>query len=137
MNVVELVPGNQVLGWMRLGIALVPTRDKGGRLQYVVPSRKRRAVAGSLTAFTGIVSSNDTAARVLGLQIAPMNSDLRPLLSSSSSIVSIHYSALSRLRLLSEYSFPAREEEGSPTKKAAFGGTAFKPYKTLTEISLK
>ena len=135
MNVTELVAGNQILGWMRLGIALVPARSKEGKLQYVVPAKKRRAVDGSLTAFSGLVVGNDPAAKVLHLHVVPMNSDLRPT-GYTSEIVSIHYSAFSRIRILSEFSFPGREEEGVFTKKTAFGATAFKPYKTLTEVTL-
>jgi len=137
VDISEIKTGDEVLGWLKLGLALVPTRMKDGSLLYTVPSKPRRAIAGTLTAFTGLVSSNDTSAKVLTLHVMPMNSDLRPLGNAyTSELVSIHYTALSRMRLLSKIAFVPREETGQPGKKDPLGATAFKPYKTLTEVKL-
>jgi len=137
VDITEIKTGDEVLGWLRLGLALVPTRTKDGSLLYTVPSKPRRAIAGTLTAFIGLISANDTSAKVLTLHVMPMNSDLRPLGNAyTSELVSIHYTALSRMRLMSKIAFAPREETGQPGKKDPIGATAFKPYKTLTEVKL-
>lgn len=131
----DLKAGDQILGFMRLGLALEKGRRADGESIFrFVPSRPQKASSWALTRWHGFVNSNDTEIGILKVTVTAVNS-LGFTTGRESLPAEISYTALSRVRIYSEISFePKPEKVSRPTSKAL--GTGFKPYKTLTEVIL-
>lgn len=131
LRVVDLVKGDHVYGYMRLGLAIKKVRRVDGYVYGVVPKKPQRIRNDDLTRWQGTVVLNNVAENVLTVQITNTNSLMKPL-NSFSLMTDMHYSSLSRLRLLSEISFEPRQDNN--TFPANFPDAAFKPYRTFTEV---
>lgn len=130
----DLKAGDEVLGFMRLGLALEKRRSADGETIFrIVPKRPQKASSSALTRWYGLVSSNDTVTGILKVTVTAVNS--QGFAGRESLPAEVSYTALSRLRIYSKIAFEPRPEKvGRPTSKAL--GTAFKPFKTLTEVIL-
>ena len=133
-HIKDLIAGDQVLGFMRLGLALEKGRSADGESIFrFVPKRPQKASSSALTRWYGFVNSNDTDIGILKVTVTAVNS--LGFAGRESLPAEISYTALSRLRIYSKISFEPRPEKvGRPTSQAL--GTAFKPFKTLTEVIL-
>ena len=133
IRIQDLEPPNEVYAYMRLGLAVTKVRRVDGSLYGIVPSKPQKAGPDDLTRFQGVVVNNDTTEQVLTLYITSTDSMMRALNKSQSRLrVDIHYSALSRLRLISQINFEPRED--NLTFPANLKDAAFKPYRTFTEV---
>lgn len=135
ITVRDLKAGDQVLGFMRLGLALEKGRRADGESIFrFVPSRPQKASSSAFTRWHGFVNSNDTKLGILKVTVTAVNS-LGFATGKESLPAEISYTALSRLRIYSKIAFEPKPEKSSrPTSKGF--GTAFKPFKTLTEVIL-
>ncbi len=134
IRITDLKAGDEILGFMRLGLALERARRADGEAIYrFVPSRPQKAGPSALTRWHGLVSSNDTTNKILKVTVTPVNSLM--FAGREHLPAEISYTALSRVRIFSKISFAPRPEKITrPTSKAL--GTAFKPFRTLTEVLL-
>lgn len=137
VTIAQLLPGDNLLCWMRLGLALFLVRYPRGTIYYEVPSRPQRATADALPSFGGYVVQNNVSDTVLTVHVVQLDSWRSPT-KRPSAVASISYSAFQRIRRLSkEVVEPLREEDVfRPTSKAGFGGTAFRPFRTVEEVAL-
>lgn len=133
----ELQPGDELICYMRLGLALERAVKGNGSPYRKVPRKTQRARSTALTRFTGIVLNNNTVAGVLTVQTTRMDSmkiavgDLvEPSLSAD-----IHYTAFQRVQRLSKFSSPGRTNSypSRPTSTEGLG-TQPKAFRTLEEI---
>src|SRR5690606_20057997 len=116
MRVTELVEGDTVYGWMKLGFALQKHRLPNGRIYRQVPSKPDRFDKDDLQQFIGRVISNDTTQHILRLEVARMNRFLQAV--GEYLPVEVHYHALKRLRKMSQIAYSPREENPlRPTRK--------------------
>lgn len=136
MKVTELQPGDEIICYMRTGLALeVAITGKGAPYRYV-PKKPQPASISALTRFTGIVINNNLVDNVLRVQTAQLNSqkiysNAEPVL-----VADIHYSAFKKVQILSKVNFePENPYVGRPTKYEGLG-TKRKPYRTLEEVKL-
>jgi len=133
VRIQDLVNGNEVYGYMRLGLAVTKVRRVDGSLYAVVPNKPQKAGPDDLTRFSGTVVNNNTDEQVLTLYITSTDSMMRAMNKDQSRLtVDIHYSAFSRLRLISQINYPPRED--NLTFPANLKDAAFKPYRTFTEV---
>jgi hypothetical protein len=70
----ELQQGDELICYMRLGLALERAVKGDGTPYRKVPRKPQRARSGSLTRFTGVVLRNNTAAEVLTVHTTRMDS---------------------------------------------------------------
>lgn len=145
VSIEELLNGDEVQCWMKLGLALRPVRSAKGQAYYKVPSKTERARAGDLTRFIGWVVRNDPNSAVLTVQVSPFNSWRQPIRQSIPRSADISYTAFQRVRKFSTISVEPRQQilghRGSkdirrPGSVAAFGGTDLRPYRTVEEVLL-
>lgn len=131
LHIADLVPGNEVYGQMRLGLAVTKVRRVDGYIYGIIPSKPQKAGPDDLTRWQGVVLTNNTDEQVLTVQATRTNSMMLPQCRTSL-MVDIHYSAFTRLRLISQINFPPNPY--NPTFPANLPDAAFKPYKTFTEV---
>jgi len=134
MKVVELKPGDNVMGWMRLGYALRKAYIGATKQMYrYVPNKPTRFAKDDIQRFTGLVVRNDTVNKVLSLEFQEMN---RLGTAVSQSIqADIPYFSLTRLRFLSKEATLGRPQ--NPLRPTAVASnTEFYPYRTLIEVEL-
>lgn len=138
MHITQLRAGDQVLGFMRLGLALTLTTKGDGTPYWQVPRSPRRARSQDITKFIGVVLQNNIDQQVLTVQCSAANSMQAP--TGASYIADISYTALFRLRYISQISI-------EPTQPviATVGGKGWSrpgsnkrrsPYRTYTEVKL-
>lgn len=133
MKVTELVAGDQIIGWMRIGFALQKRRLPNGRTYRQVPSKPDRFDKDDLQQFSGLVTFNDVENHILRVEAARMNRFLEA--TSESLPAEIHYAAFSRLRRVSPFAYSPRPEYPlRPTRKGI--GTGFHGYRTQEEVQL-
>ena len=133
----DLAVGDELLCWMKLGLALGLGRRADGTLYRFVPDKPRRTRIDDLTRFTGFVVGNDSDQKILTVQVTPNNSFSRAYAPRESHVADINYFAFQRIRKFSLVSFEGREHPSNrPTRVAAFGHTDYQPYKTVTEVIL-
>lgn len=144
ISIIELAPGDELQCWMRLGLALKPRMTKNGPI-YQVPHRAEAAGSGDLTRFIGWVVRNNPDYQVITVQVSPFNSWRMPTRNDVPKSADIAYTAFQRVRKFSKISLPAREITAShvagkglkrPGSFAAFGGTDYRPYRTVEEVVL-
>lgn len=133
VRITDLVPGDEIYGYMRLGLAITKAVRGNGSVYGIVPSRTQRAGPSDLTRWQGTVIQNNVSENVISCNITATSSEMLPLNRESLS-VDIHYSALKRLRLLSKINF--EPHPWNNTFPANFPDAAFKPYRTFTEVLL-
>lgn len=133
-TVLELRPGDNILGWMRIGYALKKGRTATGVIYRFVPAKAERFDQDDLQQFTGLVVANDTTQHILRVEVSRMNRYLMPV--SESLPAEIHYGALHRLRKVSQVAnAPRPQNPRRPTAVAK--GTGYYPYRTVEEVSLR
>lgn len=133
VRIQDLEPPNEVYGYMRLGLAVTKVRRVDGSLYAVVPNKPQKAGPDDLTRFQGVVVNNNTTEQVLTLYITSTDSMMRAMNKDQSRLrVDIHYSAFSRLRLISQINYPPHDY--NLTFPANLEDAAFKPYRTFTEV---
>ncbi len=148
LHIRDIQTGDTIQVWMRNGLAIQPRRTAKGVLYYAVPNRTGRARAADLTRFWGLVVQNnpDTGTGIITVQVTPYNSRLQAINETVPKQAVLAYSALHRVRKLSAVTYAGRPEvvgdRGTRTTRrpgsvAPFGGTANRPYKTLTEVILR
>jgi len=145
-HISELVAGDEVVGYLKLGVVLrVGSRPDGSGFRYVTQVSSRTKI-NDLTRFIGTVGSNAVGTKILTCATSPMNSRMRPESHTDRGgfgyggvyQAELHYSSFSRLRLLSKINFPGKARDPThPTVVDPLGGNAFRPYRTLEEISVK
>lgn len=129
----DLVPADEVYAYMRLGLAIEYGQRGDTSVYGKVPRKPQTARPEDLTRFQGVVLLNNTIAQVLTLQITRTDSMMRAMNRERITLVTdIHYSAFSRIRLISQINFEPREENF--TFPANFPDAAFKPFRTFTEV---
>lgn len=134
ISVLELRPGDSVLGWMRIGFALRKGRTATGVIYRYVPSKPERFSQDDLQQFTGHIMSNDTERQLLRIAVSRMNRFTMPV--EASLPAEIHYGALLRLRKLSSFAHsPKPQNPLRPT--AMLYRTGNHPYRTAEEVSLR
>ncbi len=138
-HISELQIGDELICYMRLGLALEKTVRGDGSAYRRVPRKPQRARSTALTRFTGVVVANNAAASVLTVYTTRMDSrkiavgasPIEPSLSAD-----VHYSAFGRVQRLSKYhTEPFESFGGRPTKRQGLGEQK-KPFRTLEEIKL-
>ena len=145
-HVSELIPGDEIIGWMKLSVVLrIGRRPDGSSYRYATKVKSRTKI-NDLTRFTGQVLSNDPENKIITVGTSPMNSQMMPVSHPDRQesgygpqcTAEIHYTAFERIRQLSSIAYPAKQRDPEhPTVSDSFGGNAFRPYKTLEEISVK
>lgn len=133
-KVKELRPGDPILGWLKLGFALVKERTATGVLYRTVPSRPDRFDKDDLQQFTGMVIGNDTENCILRVEVSRMTRYTRavePPLSAE-----IHYLAFKRIRLVSKHAFPPKPQNPLRPTQHAFGTGSY-AYRTQEEVLLR
>ena len=131
VRITDLVEGDEVYGYMRLGLAIERVRRVDGTIYGQVPSKPQKAGPSALTRWQGTVRANNVAENVLTCQVTATTSDMLPV-NRETFLVDMHYSSFKRLRLISKQNFFPREANN--TFPANFPDAAFKPYKTFTEV---
>lgn len=131
IHIANLIAGNEVYGQMRLGLAIVKMRRVDGYLYGVVPSKPQKAGPDDLTRWQGTVLVNNTTEQVLTVQLTRTDSMMRAM-NRTTLMTDLHYSALTRLRLISQINHPPHDY--NLTFPANLEDAAFKPYKTFTEV---
>ena len=131
LRIADLVAGNEVYGQMRLGLAIVKVRRVDGYLYGVVPNKPQKAGPDDLTRWQGTVLVNNTTNQVLTVQLTRTDSMMRAM-NRTTLMTDLHYSALTRLRLISQINYPPHDY--NLTFPANIEDAAFKPYKTFTEV---
>lgn len=135
LKVTDLRPGDELLGWMKLGFALRKDRNAATGMPFrYVPSTPARYSLDDLSKFTGLLIHNDVTQGILSVEVQEMN---RYAMAVSSPLpVDIPYLALSRLRRLSEVNFPGKPQNPyRPTQIAI--GSHNRNYRTTEEVSLR
>lgn len=136
MRVEDLKAGDEVLGFMRMGLALRVGRTAKGHLFRYVPSAPCPAKTSDIQRFAGTVISNDTENKILRVNTTNVSARGIPLNNESPPLnAEISYTALRRLVMYSKVSFEPKE--GNLTFPANFESTKFRPYKTMTEVKLR
>lgn len=131
VRIADLVAGNEVYGQMRLGLAIAKVRRVDGYLYGVVPNKPQTAGPDDLTRWQGTVLVNNTTEQVLTVQLTRTDSMMRAM-NRTTLMTDIHYSAMTRLRLVSQINHPPHDF--NLTFPANLEDAAFKPYKTFTEV---
>ncbi len=132
-KITELLPGDPIFGWMKLGYALRKERTATGVIYRSVPPRRDRFDKDDLQQFTGMVVRNDTVNHVLHVECARMTKMTRAV--EPPLPAEIHYLAFKRIRLISKHAFPPRPQNPLwPTQVAM--GTGFYAYRTQEEVQL-
>lgn len=135
IHVTDLQPGDELICYMRLGLALELAAKGDGTPYRRVPRRPQKARSDALTRFTGIVLQNNTAAGVLTLATTRLDSQ-KIAVNDRVLTADVHYSAFKRVQLLSKtHTEPSNTYGGRPTKYEG-RGTARKAFRTLEEVSL-
>jgi len=109
-RITDIVPGDEVVGHMRMGRALEIRRHKDGSAYREVPTTIRIAPPLALTKFRGVVLQNDTVARVLTISTVAVGSRLQPEQHGVGLTTDIHYSMFHRLLVFSPHSYPPRDK---------------------------
>lgn len=135
IKIADLQAGDEVLGWMRLGLAITTGQRGDGSVYLVVPDKPQKAKSSDLSRFIGQVVANDPDEKVITIRATKVdtakigfNRDRTPR------AVSIHYSALRRLRKISAISYEPRQD--NTTFPANFEDVKFKAYRTVEEVKL-
>ena len=135
VKIVDLTPGDEVLGFMKNGFALRKALNSvTGLLYRFAPSRPDTYDQDDLAKFTGLVTANDPVNQIITIEVQEVN---RFTMSSSPSIrADIPYKALARLRRLSKVNYPGKPQNPlRPTQVAR--GSENRPYRTVEEVLLR
>lgn len=133
LRVIDIVPGDEILGWMRIGFALKRGRAVNGSVYMYVPTKAQRAAPTDMNRYTGWVVANNVAAKVLVVEVQQMN---RYTMAVSTPVrAEIPYMTMYRLRRLSKVVFPGKPENPErPTHRAI--GSQNRPYRTIEDVLL-
>ena len=134
-HVSELVPGDELICYMRMGLALEKVvRGDGSAYRRVPPKPgKVKNRSDALARFTGTVIRN--LAEVLTVSVTRMDS-MKIGVNDESHVADIHYTAFKRVQLLSKvHTEPFETYGGRPTKREGLG-TQRKPFRTLEDVKL-
>ena len=134
LRVVDLKPGDEILGWMKNGFGLRKGRNAAtGQVFRFVPGKPTRFEGDDLSRFTGLLAKNDVANKILIVEVQEMN---RYTMAVSPAVrAEIPYLALIRLRRLSKTAFPGKPQNPKrPTQMAI--GSSNRPYRTIEEVLL-
>lgn len=135
VKIQDLVPGQEVYGYMRLGFGIYSVRRKDGSVYGQVPSKPRRRKTYDLTRFQGQVQNNNVDEQTITITVTRTDSMMRAMNRDPVGwSVDIHYSNFSKLLLISPINYEPRQE--NLTFPANFPDAAFKPYRTFTRVIL-
>jgi hypothetical protein len=146
IKIQDLVPGDELQIWMRLGLAIRPTVKGDGTPYYMVPPRPGHAKSQDLTRFMGWVVVNQPDTGVITVHVSPFNSWRQPIPDGIPKQVDLSYTALQRVRKYSKISFEPRTQligtVGSkairrPGSVAGFGGSDLRAYRTVEDVLLR
>lgn len=135
IRVTELKPGDEILGWMKIGYALRKGRNVATGLSFrYVPSRPERYDFDDLSRFTGLLTKNDVVNKILTVEVQEMN---RYAMAVSPALTAdIPYLALTRLRRLSKINFPGKAQNPARPTQIAIGSHN-RNYRTDEEVILR
>lgn len=135
VKVEDLVPGQEVYGYMRLGFGIYQVRRKDGSVYGQVPSKPRRRRTYDLTRFQGTIQRNNVDEQTITITVTRTNSMmLAQNRDPHGWSTDIHYSNFSKLLLISQINYEPRQD--NLTFPANLADSAFKPYKTFTRVIL-
>lgn len=135
VKVQDLISGQEVYGYMRLGFGIYQVRRKDGSVYGQVPSKPRRRRTYDLTRFQGTVQQNNTNEQTITVTVTRTSSHMLPQNRDPHGwSVDIHYSNLSKLLLISPISYEPHQH--NLTFPANLPDAAFRPYKTFTRVIL-
>lgn len=134
LRVADLKPGDEIFGWMKNGFALRKGRNVAtGQSFRFVPSKPTRFEGEDLSRFTGLLTKNDVANKILVVEVQEMN---RFAMAVSPPLrAEIPYLALTRLRRLSKTAYPGKPQNPKRPTQIAIG-TENRPYRTIEEVLL-
>jgi hypothetical protein len=133
IRITQLVPGNEIQGYMTIGRALKVGRNPDGSLFRYVPLKSCMAQAGDLQKFLGQIIYNDIEMLTLTLSVAKMGNSAN-LLEPQSLTASIAYPLLQKIRILSAINYdPKPKSVIRPNDKLQ----EYRPYRTISEVILK
>lgn len=131
----QLLPGDEILGWMKIGFALRVGRNAHTKEIYrFVPGRPERFERDDLNRFTGLLTANDTVNRILTVEVQAVNRFAQAC--SPAMRAQIPYMALSRLRRLSKVNYPGKPQNPRRPTQIAIGSEN-RAYRTIEEVLLK
>ncbi len=137
MNITQLVPGQELRCWSKLGIAIKQAYAPGTKLGYMqAPSKPGMAVSTDLATFGALVYTNDVENHILTLSVYPVSSKFN-IPSGPGQDCTLHYTYFKRIRLISQINYPAAPNNPRrPTDYSQLSGQARVPYKKITEVHL-
>ena len=138
-HVKDLQPGDEIIGYMRLGLALEKVVTGDHRVFRSVPRKPKKTSNSALNRFTGCVVNNNTITSVLTVMATRMDSTRIAFNNhyDPAYLVDIHYSAFSKLQLLSKTAEFSEKKlyTSRPTSTQGFG-TKAKASRILTNVRL-
>ncbi len=128
----DLAISDEILGWMKCGMALKQGRHADGSLFRYVPLRACVAAPDDLSKFIGTVVSNDPELQVITINLSYVGRTQSARGDSLQALIA--YPVLQRLRRLSKIHY----EPGinSPLRPTVVGKDRY-PYRIVEEIALK
>lgn len=133
--ITDLIPGDEILGWMRLGLALTKEVTGSGYVYMKVPDKPGSAKLSDLTRWVGTVVKNNVDEKVLTVRVTRTDSRANLGYNRDIYVADMSYTSLQRVRKFSVIHVPARED--NPTFPANLEDAAYKPFRTLTEVVIK
>lgn len=134
MRISELEPGDEIICYMRLGLAVkVAIRGNGTAYRYV-PSKPVKAGPSDLTRFNAYVISNNSSEKVITMNIMRSDTWRVGFGKEPTLVADVSYSAFQRVRIFSKINLAPIQT--NPTFPANFDDAAYKPFRTLTEVVL-
>ena len=132
MDITALQPGDELLLWMRTGLALTKGRAADGSAFMYVPLRAQPAKQSDIARAIAWVVRNDPRSSTLYLQVARMAP--RGLGADSASCkAEVHYQALSRCQLISKICFQPTPVDTSKHPTHEYPRA---PYRVCTEVRI-
>lgn len=137
LHITQLKPGDELKCTMRLGFAIKSEVNQRTKEVYrVVPYRAQKAGSDDWTGFFAFVLFNDTERKILRIQTTPIGTWGRPQ-STGNDVVEVPYNIFRRVQLISKTTYPAKgRKPNRPTSYSPLGHMDYRPYHTLTEVSL-
>jgi len=131
----QLLPGDEILGWLKSGHALRSAKNfVTGEMYRFVPGRPERYERDDLSRFVGLLTRNDTVNRILTVEVQAVNRFAQAC--SPTMRAEIPYMALSRLRRLSKINYPGKPQNPRRPTQIAIGSEN-RAYRTIEEVLLK
>jgi hypothetical protein len=135
VHISELVPADEIICWMRLGLALQVSQRGDTSLYRSVPHKTKKAKFNDLTKFNAWVLLNNPAEKVITVQVTRTDRNNTGFNTERPSLVAdISYTAFRKVQLLSKAAIEANPE--NLTFPANLADAKFRHYRTLVEVRL-